>query len=245
MTKRLPIVFAALLLIGVLACPKPRGANEVDPVRCFEHAFRAEAGAGSATSRRMRVLIERNYTFSVAGEDTIAGRGAWVLAIRPRIKKRPWRQLWIDQKTSEILAMRDWSSRNRLRRSACGLRGFSTAFHEARPYSKRPKAVLKPRSPSKPEKVRSPRYVPPGFELVEVRTSATGGWSQIVYSDGLCAISVFQRFPARLSREHKNAIGVYGWGGGLLVSTFCAGRRIVVVGDLRRDELERMAGSIP
>ena len=239
MKNRLPIAFAALLLLGALVCPKPPGPSRIDPHRCFEHAFRAEAGPDSATSRRMRELIERNYTFSISGEDVVAGRKAWVLGIRPKIKQRPWRQLWIDRKTFQILALRDWSHAGKLKRSAKSpavrpelVEGLGAASDKQSAAKARCGRVL------------APGYVPPGFELAEVRASAEHEWSRIVYSDGLYAISLFQRFPDRLSWEHKHAIAVYDWGGGLLLSTFCAGRQVAVLADLPRHELERIAASI-
>ncbi len=264
MSTRILVTFAALILAAVLVCPKPRGATEVDPVecfrRCFDQASCAEAGEAlgrEATSERrdrlhrMRGLVERNYSFSVSGEDTVAGRKTWVLAIRPRVKKRPWRQLWIDCSTYEVVALRDWNGTNKLRRSVRGLQGLSNALEQADPYSMPPKAVTKPRSPEEPRQLagtntsaRIPSYVPHGFEMLEVRKPATGGWSQVVYTDGLYAIGLFDRFRPRPSGEHRRTTAVYDWGGGLLLSTSRAGREVVVLADLPVDELERMAGSL-
>ena len=94
MRNRLPIVLAGLLLVGALLCPKPVRPNKVDAGALFVRVMEAELKSlpralPPAKILRMRDLIERNYTFSVAGEDFVAGRAAWVLAIRPRIKGRP------------------------------------------------------------------------------------------------------------------------------------------------------------
>jgi negative regulator of sigma E activity len=186
----------------------------------------------------------------VTGEDTIAGRKAWVLALRPRIKKRPFRQLWVDKKSFAILAVRDWSSANRLKRQTTTGPGVLERTRD--PISRQP---AKPAAFDLQRAVRAaerklgwkpalPRCVPEGFEPVDIRLLSRGGWVQIAYSDGLYALSVFQRFSSRPGREHKRTIAVYDWGVGLLLSTNRADREVVVVADLAGNELESIGQSI-
>lgn len=51
-------------------------------------------------------LMLQNYRLSVSGPDKVAGRAAWVLELDPRDPGKPHQQLWFDQETQIILAIK-------------------------------------------------------------------------------------------------------------------------------------------
>ena len=51
-------------------------------------------------------LLLQNYRLSVSGPDKIAGRAAWVLELDPLDPGKPHQQLWFDQETRVILAIK-------------------------------------------------------------------------------------------------------------------------------------------
>jgi negative regulator of sigma E activity len=86
--------------------------------------------------------------------------------------------------------------------------------------------------------------VPSGYELVDVRSLEQGKVAQLVYSDGLFAISVFKRFPGRPGREHTETIGVYAWEVGSVLLRRGADGDVIVIADLPPNELGRIADSV-
>ncbi len=51
-------------------------------------------------------LLLKNYRLSVSGPEKIAGRPAWVLELDPMDAGKPHQQLWLDQETQIILAIK-------------------------------------------------------------------------------------------------------------------------------------------
>ncbi|MHB9038123.1 MAG: sigma-E factor regulatory protein RseB domain-containing protein [Armatimonadota bacterium] len=142
--SRLRILFIALgvLALGLLIYPQP---PRVDGDRLFRRTLRAEQslsyeavqkhtsvfygkeirstikvrhdGRKRSVGDSLNALILRNHIPLVEGHDRIAGRDTWVLRLKPKAKHRPWKQLWVDKKTFVILASRDWTAGNTLKRS--------------------------------------------------------------------------------------------------------------------------------
>ncbi|OFX14828.1 MAG: hypothetical protein A2Z18_01955 [Armatimonadetes bacterium RBG_16_58_9] len=89
-----------------------------------------------------------------------------------------------------------------------------------------------------------PRYIPTGFVLDRVEVDKDCGSAQLVYSDGLYAISVFVGGIAGKSVERLCPGTVYDWGQGLMVATRVRDEDVLVMGDLPAEEIEKIAGSV-
>ena len=83
-------------------------------------------------------------------------------------------------------------------------------------------------------------YLPSGYELVDVRSFEQGKLAQLVYSDGLFAISVFKRFPGRPGREHTATARVYSCKAGSMLLRRGVDCDVIVVADLPETELARI-----
>jgi hypothetical protein len=262
MKGRTSVGFAVFLAVGVLVAPGKPSSSRVDAGHLLESVLTARIHANVALpepgfvsayavdqSARSR-LVRQNYTPLVEGEERIAGRDAWVLRLKPAPKRRPWRQVWVDKKLHSILAVRDWSSRNEIRRSA-RLRAAPSEMHGV--FAPSVATTTAPRSselgaipPSSVlGQIALPRYVPSGFELVEVGTwPDMPGDRCVIYSDGLFNISLLYRFSAGRCREHDDRGSVVDCGNALAVAVPHAGGSVTVVADLPSEELLRTARSI-
>ena len=112
---RASLIAVCLLLVGVVICPRPPAASEVGP-----NALLAAARAASDRPGLLTVDLPdtRTITPLVEGRDVIAGRPAWVLRLKPHIKRAPWVQIWVDRRSHAILAFRKWDGNDRLLSSA-------------------------------------------------------------------------------------------------------------------------------
>jgi hypothetical protein len=237
--------------LGLLFAPRMPSARRVNPdqllsivlngyrpmVRHIRRDGRVVAEFSAKPSSR---LVLKNYTPLVEGEETIAGRDAWLLRLKPKVKYRPWRQLWIDKKSYSILAIRDWSHRNEIRRSvrlekppaALGSLVFLSATRTIHPGS-----ALRG--------LKRPRFIPEGFELID-----DGSWDglsdlrALIYTDGLFNVSLFYRFSGRQGREQKQRLSVCDCGETLAVTAMLDSGCVTVVADLPEKDLLRIARSI-
>jgi hypothetical protein len=230
MSKRLALAAAVILVLGLLFSPHKPSARQVNPRQLLADVLRGYQG-----DEKTKKLVLRNYTPLVEGEERMAGRDAWLLRLKPRVKHRPWRQVWIDKKLLSILAVRDWSHENRIRRLV-KLDRAPAAYAGA-------VCQLPPSSDLRNAKL--PGYIPSGFEVADV-----GAWSNapsdkyVVYSDGLFNISLFYRFSSRQGREQEERLNVFDCGKALAVAVPLATGSVTVVADLPKEELLRIARSI-
>lgn len=193
-------------------------------------------------------LIKRNFTPLVAGEDRIAGRSVWTLRLKPNEKKRPWRQLWVDKKNQQILALRDWSSRDVLNGSMQFPRGKRTMLDrkEAKCTSASSNCsiadALQRASNIIGCEVKEPGYVPSRLELVQVSVDRSSKDVQLTYSDGLYSVSVFYVFgPADFGARDNQ---IYDCDQGLVTVVRASGKKVVIVADLPEDQIRKMSASI-
>ncbi len=242
---------------AIEACTCQYFGRQVDSREEVDSSFSktcSSAGLPGATSwvvlgRRDRIsLIEKNYSPCIEGEDSIAHREAWVLRLKPREKHRPWKQIWVDRKTSAVLASRDWSHRNTVKAS---MKTFFITFRSALlPCRQHPApsvnqaAALAGASHALGKTVELPRYIPSGYELADLSVDGRSKRSQIVYTDGLDLISVFVQFSDRKGREHGTMGHVRDWGQGLELMRTAGNHSVVVMADLPASELKRIAASV-
>lgn len=190
-------------------------------------------------------LIEKNYTPLIEGEDTIAGRETWVLRMKPKVKNRPWKQIWVDKKTYATLASRDWTGRNAIKAS---LKTLDVTYDRRREYP----SILVPggvplhknRPLSIPRDFPRPAHIPRGFELWTVEVDKQQPGTQLVYTDGLYNISVFYGARADAARRLLKPGTVYDADQALVCVVSRSGRNALVVGDLPVEDIQEIAGSI-
>jgi outer membrane lipoprotein-sorting protein len=210
--------------------------------------------------QRLR-LVRQNYTASLEGSDTVAGRRALRIVLRPRHPGNPWKRMWVDAESYLMLGSEDYTSDNRLMRSTrftrVSYRTEPESFFKPRPellkrVSWNPSADESPRPPAQIERkvgfpILLPRYVPPGYQLrgsfvVPCQCGCGEGTVRSQYSDGLNMISVFQcGHPC----AHGGTCMVAGAPQGAAVRLTRGKDTFLFVSDLARSELEKMARSLP
>ncbi|MCX6027661.1 MAG: hypothetical protein NTY23_15680, partial [Chloroflexi bacterium] len=104
------ITAAALLVAGIVLCPRPP-AN-VDPGRVLAEALRANQPIASAPIDDIRRELREHCTPILEGSDAIAGHDAWAIRLKPPHRKYPWLEVWIDKRTSAVIAWKEWGRRN-------------------------------------------------------------------------------------------------------------------------------------
>ena len=247
MSARLLPAIAGLLALGFLIAPRPPSRQRIDPDLLLGQVLQVRGVARS----HLGALVVRNYVPLVEGEDVVSNRQTWVLRLKPRVKKRPWMQLWIDKKTFVALASRCWDWRNRLTRSGqiCNLtRSGNLGICDSRSDASvaitdrriAPGGQIANPAPT----LRPPSYIPSGYELLDVCSFEQGKLTQLVYSDGLFVISVFKRFPGRPGREHTETRSAYAWEAGSVLLRRGADGDVIVIADLPLTELGRIADSV-
>ncbi len=242
--SRKEIIAALVLFCAVAAVAWAPVDRRVDARSIVVEAFESASRCFQDTDRRLLQLFLRNYKFQLLGDATIDNIPAWVVVAKPKFRKQPCRQFWIDKSRRRILAFKDWTCRSMLKHSEktsqllIGIRTSNTDIGG----TARACISLLPQFNSHTHSCRVAR-LPKGFEYVGTRT-VDGVWHQDVYSDGLYVMSVFTRFPVATPRKNRNNVAVYLDGVGFLMRGRCGGLEYVVVGDLPLPELRRTAASI-
>jgi len=260
------LAISALVVVGAMFAlsPGPPSREQVDPARILDAALDAAHSVGytakqdwsyalggsiltssvrvdNATkappSPLMAAQVRRNYVPLIEGEDTIAGRDTWVLRLKPHKKYRPWRHVWVDKRTSVVLAMREWDSLNRVKRS---MKTTSIDFAAAPAPRARRKEPAVPRiAAPADEKMHVARHLPGGYTLMRISGRPT---ELATYSDGLQSISVLRGFPRVRSRGRTQRELVMDWGQGMVLFRDEVGGSLAIVGDLPVNELRKIAG---
>jgi negative regulator of sigma E activity len=253
------MVFLTPPLKGVTVLDDGRRVVRLDP-QSATVAVAATPLAPEHEARR-RNLLEENYRALHTGDETVAGRPAHRVELRPRHPGNPWKRLWIDQETALLLASEDYDGAGRRTRSS---RVQSVEFRAEPEGAVRPSAALidnaqfaraaetdvKPAadiSKAVGFKVLRPGYLPPGYELESAHVySCQCGCrvpaARLQYVDGLNAISVLQ---CGERCRHEGAVGTRGLPQGSAFRVLAGENTVVVVGEIERGELEKMARSLP
>lgn len=228
------LIAIAFVGIGWLICPRQPG---VDPVLLL-----SRAASKCAVCPACADLIRRNYTPLVEGMDTINGKKVWALRLKPYRKHTPWRQLWIDTTTYTVLAQRDWSSQNTVRWTSRAV-GVIELGKEICKRGSLPEQLNKA-ARVLGWRVMMPEFVPNGFELFNVEVDNKEAGIQLVYTDGLYAISVFEGREAEAAGRELRPGRVYDWGRGMVICGRAGGRRVLILADLPAADMEKIAGSL-
>ncbi|MCE5313467.1 MAG: MucB/RseB C-terminal domain-containing protein [Armatimonadota bacterium] len=191
-------------------------------------------GRASLGNDRLESLIYQNYTPLVEGRDHIAGRDTWVLRLKPKAKHRPWKQLWVDKKTSAVLASRDWTARNKIKRSM-----KTVSIH----YIHNNRMSAAPTPDTQPQKLPASLHkmkIPAGFVLTDSETDKSGRSSHCTYSDGLYSISVNVNQPSAKKSVCNEPMD---FGQGFIYVTRRQGKKVIVIADLLPEEIAKIAHS--
>ncbi len=182
-------------------------------------------------------LVKRNYTPLIEGEDTIAGRPVWVLRLKPSMKRRPWRQMWVDKETGVILASRDWTSENRIKASMKTLEYCVYKESEAKDHSLQPND-----NDETPQGfARRDQFIPEQFVLVR-EYPLNRDMELREYSDGLFQITVMKGDLGEMLNE--SPIGIFDYGLGKVCHEKRGDRHIIVIADLPVVNIKKIASSI-
>ncbi|MGQ9523225.1 MAG: sigma-E factor regulatory protein RseB domain-containing protein [Armatimonadota bacterium] len=181
-------------------------------------------------------LVFRNYSVTVVGTESTAGRKALAVRISPKRPPGPSRRLWIDSRTKLILRSENYASDGSLKTASKVVsitfmpelsqeqfrvpRGWQVQGPSASGQSRWTVAELS-RQLGIP--VSEPRYLPPGFVLDGMYLVRMGRMGReaahIRYVDGLNSLSVFQHAGGPGRGPRAGGQGGRRWRGGRNAAT--------------------------
>lgn len=193
------------------------------------------------------------YSFSIAGEDRVAGRNSLIVNIVPKDDFRYGYQLWIDDNTKLML-------KSELKNNS-GLPIEQIFFTHLDIVDEISPQLLKPAisgkgytwysDSSEEMPVRSGAHkwtvmdMPDGFTLSDYEkqsvTDNTMPVEHMMYSDGLAMVSVFIE---KIMNEPDRMQGVSKMGGVNAFATFANGYQITAVGEVPQKTVQLMANSV-
>lgn len=216
-------------------------------------------------------LLLKNYEAVLVRGETLLGRSCDVVKLQPKRGTGPSRLLWIDRATGVILRSEQYNSQGKLvsrseflsvdwkARPADSLFQIPAGWRVTAPAIQAEKHLDKEQvSRMVGIPVREPTYVPPGFVLDGyhvVQSPSAHLVAHLRYVDGLNSLSVFQH---RCAPGRRRGFG-FQWGRRLGRRDGCelfssqegnalvkeeGGIRLVVVGDLPQEELQKVMDSI-
>lgn len=237
--------------------------NGVQAIQYYPAPYQALFVRASPTFEQRRERKQKiarqlaEYNARLVGQDTLAGRPAWVVDLLPQRRGKPSRRLWLDQQTGVQLGLEERDARGRLVQASY----FERVQFHPRPAPTRADFTFIPPPGTRivdefatvgeaqrrvPFRILEPTYLPPGFFLQGV--GVVRGPRQrvmLVYNGetGLCLLNegwlredgtAASRVP---SRPTETSEGVLVWHVGEVI--------LVLIGPrIPPAELERMAQSI-
>lgn len=104
------IAAVIILVAGALLYPRPPA--DVSPKRVIDEVLHANVQSRSAPVDRIRRDLREGCAPILEGSDTLSGREAWPIRLKPPHRRYPWLEVWVDKKTSTILAWKEWGYLN-------------------------------------------------------------------------------------------------------------------------------------
>jgi outer membrane lipoprotein-sorting protein len=225
-------------------------------------------GVPTPTSHRWGDLLRRNYRPRIAGSETVASRKAEILSLRPRSSDGESKRLWVDRETKVVVKSQTYDAAgNLIGESESEKIKFvkdvpDSVFIAVTGYGSRIPETTRPESLSGLKKrlgftILQPVDLPPGyvFDQSFVYTCPCGCGMQsalLSYTDGANRLSIFETnvvhedaessFCSSADPEKRHRVSNYG--SGLVVSATKDGIVCVVVGNLSKEALTRVADSI-
>lgn len=227
-------------LAGIVLVRSSRGTYRYDPhKKLWEAMGRCPVYCDDELSENLR----HHYRVRLLGSQQIAGRGAYLIAAEPKRKGEPSHRFWIDKDSCVVVGAETKASDGKL------LRSYRFVSLELNPKDIKPSvfdvhASVKRSGTADTRlgfKVMKPSYLPAGYKLVGAGTSRINDFlcSHLRFSNGVNTISLFQR-PARNSSNHRahlfRTTNVVTW--------TKDGMLFTLLGDISREELEKIARSV-
>ncbi|UCD84284.1 MAG: outer membrane lipoprotein-sorting protein [Deltaproteobacteria bacterium] len=213
-------------------------------------------------------LVQKNYYVKVGEKQNLVNRSTFVITLQPRVANRPKHWIWVDKDSGVPLKTEVYSTKGQLAMVstyskidfAPNLTGEDFKLQIPKKESVREmeeKANLELASAEKlfGEKVMLPNYLPSGFILRDIALSFIGGKRrlQLLYSDGLSSVSVFQEtgrsLPGKGIAFQKGVKRTeplsYSRGLNNIMGFPIGNRQIMLVGDISEEEIAKIAQSLP
>ena len=212
-------------------------------------------------------LMLTNYEISQLPDEDICERPAYVISLIPKYAGNPWLKIWIDKETYLSLKQERYASEEKLITSFTftevyfGIRSFREELYSTIPPELwQRKEFFARRIIESLEQLREevkfplfmPRYLPPGYEFQEAVLLNEGRKKvSLIYTNGLKTI-LFSQNP-KINVRMKNYYKTYFKGKqGRLQESMGAwnlvwsekGRTFVLIADVSREELTKIAESI-
>jgi hypothetical protein len=104
------IAVAILLVVGIVLFPRP--SQRVSPTQLISRALRVKQSP-TAPMGDIERRLRSGCMPILEGSDTIDGADVWAVRLKiPPPAKYPWLELWIDKKSSSIIAWKEWGRCN-------------------------------------------------------------------------------------------------------------------------------------
>jgi negative regulator of sigma E activity len=213
-------------------------------------------------------LLERNYAIRILGEYTIDGREGHKILFQPTKNDRPRQVFWIDEETGIPVKIEKYGPDTKLASvTSFSEITFAPPLKEEIISLKVPPhtniSEVKEKSNLSIEKATTlmggrvflPNYLPPGFVLKNVafRVSDKEKVLQVFYSDGLSALSVFQKrskpeedtvvTPFGKVKLRRREAFMHSSGTLNIMSIRSQDLSLTLVGEVFRDEIRKVAES--
>jgi sigma-E factor negative regulatory protein RseB len=194
--------------------------------------------------------LAENYDISLGGTRRIAGYDCQAIVLRPRDDLRYGYMLWADKQSAMLLRAQTFTRENEL------IEQFTFAQLE---IGRVPRARLRPPPEARDWHVEQAGATPadlarsgwrvrealPGFrKIVEVRRMMRDAQpvAQIVYSDGIAAVSIF--IEPISGREERPRTGLAGMGAVNVYTREVAEHLVTVVGEAPAASVQRIADTV-
>jgi len=202
-----------------------------------------------------------NLRVELIGKDRVADRTAYLIEVKPKLRRGPTRKFWVDAekwvklKTEDIAPDGTAASMSYYTRIDFLNTIPDEKFHIEPPPGVQVKRQAIPAATMPLEKARElagfrvlePTYLPPGFKLAgaAVQPFRRGQLVIIRYTDGVSSFSLFETpghvlKPKFLARLHEGPVrpgkGIYSWKEGDL--------NLTIVGQLPMNQIRKIAASV-
>jgi len=212
-------------------------------------------------------LILANYEISQLPDEDICERSAYVISLIPKYAGNPWLKIWIDKETYLSLKQERYTSEEKLITSSTftevyfGIRSFREELYSTIPPELwQGKELFARRIIESLEQLREevkfpllkPRYLPPGYEFQEA-VLLNGGRKKVslIYANGLKTILFSQNPEINVKMKNYYKMSFKEKQGRLQISIGAwnlvwseKGRTFVLIADVSREELTKIAESV-
>lgn len=106
------------LIVGAVLYPRP--PSDVSPRMVLAQALKANTESASAPINHVRQDLREGCTPVLEGSDVVSGRDVWAVRLKIALpkhptknpKRYPWLEVWVNKKTSAIVAWKEWGLRD-------------------------------------------------------------------------------------------------------------------------------------